>query len=129
MASIKRPPVFRVTLIQCAVLMCLSLGLYIWKPSIAIAVGTGGLIAVIPHLYFTVFAFKFMGARAAPSIARSFYRGETGKFVLTLVGFACVFTGRPDIHPLGLFSGYLVMLVLQIVLVGKAVLSRSDSRQ
>ncbi len=125
MASIKRPAVFRVTLIQCAVLLLAGAGLGIWQWSMAVAVVVGGLIAIIPHLYFTVFAFRFMGARATQSIARSFYRGETGKFILTLVGFACVFTGRPDIHPIGLFGGYLLMLVLQIGLVARAVSSRS----
>lgn len=121
MASIKRPAVFRVTLIQCAVLLLTGIGLSFWKWSIAVAVVVGGMIAIIPHLYFTIFAFRFMGARATQDIARSFYRGETGKFVLTLVGFACVFTGRPEINPVGLFSGYLAMLVLQIGLVGRAV--------
>jgi len=121
LASIKRPAVFRVTLIQCAVLLLAGIGLSVWQWSIAMAVVIGGLIAVIPHLYFTVFAFRYMGARATQDIARSFYRGETGKFILTLVGFACVFTGRPEIHPLGLFGGYLLMLVLQIGLVGRAV--------
>ncbi|MGH1373055.1 MAG: ATP synthase subunit I [Cellvibrionaceae bacterium] len=124
MASIKRPAVFRVTLIQCAVLLLAGVGLSFWKWSIAVAVVIGGVIAIIPHLYFTVFAFRFMGARASQDIARSFYRGETGKFVLTLVGFACVFTGRPDIDPLGLFGGYLTMIVLQIGLVGRAVAHR-----
>lgn len=121
MASIKRPAVFRVTLIQCAVLLLTGLGLSFWKWSIAVAVVVGGMIAIIPHLYFTIFAFRFMGARATQDIARSFYRGETGKFVLTLVGFACVFTGRPEIDPIGLFGGYLAMLMLQIGLVGRAV--------
>jgi len=121
LASIKRPAVFRVTLIQCAVLLLAGIGLSFWQWSIAMAVVIGGLIAVIPHLYFTVFAFRYMGARATQDIARSFYRGETGKFILTLVGFACVFTGRPEIHPLGLFGGYLLMLVLQVGLVGRAV--------
>lgn len=121
MASIKRPPVFRVSLIQSAILIIAGIGLSLWDTPIAIAVVTGGLIAVIPHLYFTLYAFRFMGARASRDIARSFYRGETGKFVLTLVGFACVFIGRPDIQPIPLFGGYLSMLALQIWLVAAAV--------
>ncbi len=125
MASIKRPAVFRVTLIQCAVLLLAGVGLGVWQWSMAVAVVVGGLIAIIPHLYFTVFAFRFMGARATQHIARAFYRGETGKFILTLVGFACVFTGRPDIHPGGVFGGYLLMLVLQIGLVARAVSGKS----
>ncbi|WP_206019599.1 ATP synthase subunit I [Pseudomaricurvus alkylphenolicus] len=121
MASIKRPPVFRVAVIQLACLVPVSACLTVVNTNLAVSLLAGGLIAVIPHLYFTLYAFRYMGARASNQIARSFYRGETGKFLLTLVGFGCAFAGLTQLRPLALFSGYLLMLILQWWLVARAV--------
>ncbi len=38
----------------------------------------GGLIALLPNMYFAHRAFRFPGARAAQAIVRSFYAGEAG---------------------------------------------------
>ncbi|WP_423896046.1 ATP synthase subunit I [Candidatus Pelagadaptatus aseana] len=81
----------------------------------------GGLIAVIPHLYFSIYAFRYMGARAARDITRSFYKGELGKYLLTLVGFALVFLQVKDVDMIALFGGYLFMLLLQWWLTAKVI--------
>lgn len=125
LVDIKRPPVFRVTVIQCLVLLVAAIGLVFVDKTTAWSAVSGGLVAVIPHLYFTFYAFRFMGARSSREIARSFYRGESGKFVLTLVGFAGVFIGFPQCDPLIVFTGFISMLALQWWLVAKAVQTRS----
>lgn len=125
LANIKRPPIYRVAAIQSLVLLLISGGWSFIDTVVAWSILAGGVIAVIPHLYFTVYAFRHMGARASREIARSFNRGEAGKFVLTLVGFACVFQGLPASQPLAVFGGYIAMLVLQWILVAKAVSSRA----
>ncbi len=121
LANIKRPRIYRISIIQCGVLlgMCGVLGFV--DPTVAWSVLAGGLVAVIPHLYFAVYAFRYSGARASREIARSFARGEAGKFILTLIGFACVFQGLPGQQPWAVFGGYLLMLVCQWVLVARAV--------
>lgn len=121
LADIKRPPVYRVPAIQILVLLVVCGGWAVTDASVAWSVLAGGLIAVISHLYFTVYAFRYMGARASQQIARSFTRGETGKFVLTLVGFACVFQGGLASEPLAVFGGYIGMLLLQWWLVARAL--------
>ena len=119
----KRPPVYRIAVIQLLGLLLMAAGLSPSDWVAAQAMVTGGLIAIIPHLYFTFLAYRYMGARAAPQIAQSFKRAETGKFVLTISGFATVFAVLPAarLQPGWVFGGYLAMLLLQIVLVARAV--------
>ncbi|WP_439134687.1 ATP synthase subunit I [Pseudomaricurvus sp.] len=123
MANIKRPPIYRVTAIQSLVLLLISGGWSFIDTIVAWSILAGGVIAVIPHLYFTVYAFRHMGARASREIARSFHRGLAGKFVLTLAGFASVFLVFPA-KPLAVFSGYITMLFLQWFLVARVVSRR-----
>ncbi|MYM63788.1 ATP synthase subunit I [Pseudomaricurvus sp. HS19] len=119
----KRPPVYRIAIYQLLGLLLLSAGLSLMDVIRAQALITGGLIAIIPHLYFTFLAYRYMGARAAPQIAQSFKRAETGKFVLTITGFATVFAVLPAAQqqPGWLFGGYLAMLLVQVILVARAV--------
>lgn len=121
LADIKRPPIYRVSAIQTLVLLLLCGGWGVIDANVAWSMMAGGAIAVVSHLYFTVYAFRYMGARASQQIARSFNRGETGKFVLTLVGFACVFQGGLASEPLAVFGGYLSMVLLQWWLVARAL--------
>lgn len=86
---------------------------------IALCVLLGGLIYWIPNAYFTLYAFRFRGAQAAAAVLRSMYRGETGKFMLTVVGFALVFTLVKPIEPISLFVSYSVMTISQWVLVSR----------
>lgn len=121
LADIKRPPIYRVPAIQTVVLLVLCGGWGLIDVDVAWSILAGGMIAVISHLYFTVYAFRYMGARASQQIARSFNRGETGKFVLTLIGFGCVFQGGLASEPLAVFGGYIAMLLWQWVLVARAL--------
>lgn len=121
LANIKRPPIYRVSAIQILVLLLLCGGWGFINTVVAWSILAGGLIAVVSHLYFSVYAFRYRGARASQDIARSFARGEVGKFALTLVGFACVFQGAPANEPWAVFGGYMAMLVLQWFLVARAL--------
>jgi len=67
----------------------------------------GGLICLIPNVYFAFRAFKYRGARAARHIVRSFYLGEAVKLGLTAGLFTLVFVGVKPLAPLALFIGYL----------------------
>ncbi len=72
-------------------------------------------MAIIPQAYFAMLAFRWRGARSARAIARSSYAGETGKFLLSVAGFAVVFATVRPISGLAVFAGYLVMLAIQII--------------
>jgi|TARA_B110000116_G_C16774613_1_gene555113 ATP synthase protein I len=115
--SIKRPPVYQITLWQLSFLLALGLGLSLFDGRLALAALAGGLIQIIPSAYFSLLAFRYRGARASYSIVRSFYRGEVGKYVMTLVGFAAVFSvfGKQLQAEYGgvVFVSYAVMLLVQ----------------
>jgi ATP synthase protein I len=113
-AEIVRPPAHRITLVQLAVLISLCLCLWVLNEVCAYSVLSGGLVAIVPQAYFAQQAFKWRGARAAHSIARSGYTGEVGKFMLSVAGFAVVFSAVRPIDGLAVFAGYMVMLAIQI---------------
>ncbi|PLW70906.1 ATP synthase subunit I [Pseudohalioglobus lutimaris] len=114
-AEIARPPVHRISLAQLLVLCSVCVPLWIYDEVIAWSALAGGLIAVIPQAWFARLAFRWRGANSARAIARSSYAGETGKFVLSVAGFAVVFATVRPIDGLAVFAGYLAMLVVQII--------------
>jgi ATP synthase protein I len=113
-AEILRPPVYRITLAQLAVLVVLCLVLLASDKVRALSVFSGGLIAILPQAYFAVLAFRWRGAKSARAIARSSYVGQAGKFLLSVAGFAAVFIALRPIDAPAVFAGYLLMLVIQI---------------
>ena len=113
-AEITRPPVYRITLAQLGVLVPLCLFLMAFDKVVAYSVACGGLIAIVPQAYFATLAFRWRGANSARAIARSSYVGETGKFLLSVAGFAAVFATVRPVDGLAVFAGYLAMLAIQI---------------
>ena len=128
MASIKKPSVIRIFAVQLGVLLPLCLlTLLLVSKTAAISALWGGLLCVLPHAYFASYAFRYVGARSSRLIARSFYRGEAGKFLLAIVGFALVFTLVKPLDLVALFCAYVVMLVVQWIVTAKLVARRSAS--
>ena len=75
----------------------------------------GCLICLIPSVYFAYRAFKYQGAKNAVHIAQSFYRAEAGKFLLTIAGFAMVFSTSKDVRVDVLFASYLAVLFAGLI--------------
>jgi len=125
-AEIARPPVHRITLVQLALLGLLCLCLLAFDKVYAYSAFSGGLIAVVPQAYFAVLAFRWRGARSAKAIARSSYAGTMGKFLLSVAGFAAVFSVMRPINSPAVFVGYLAMLITQII--GSWMLLTHDQR-
>jgi len=113
-AEILRPPVYRITLAQLAILVLLCLFLLASDKVRAYSVLSGGLIAILPQAYFAALTFRWRGARSARAIARSSYAGQVGKFLLSVAGFAAVLVAVRPIDAPAVFAGYLAMLVIQI---------------
>ena len=126
-AEIARPAVHRITLAQLAALALLCLVLLAFDKVRAYSVLSGGLIAILPQAYFAVLAFRWRGARSARAIARSSYLGETGKYLLSVAGFAVVFASVRPIDGMAVFAGYLSMLAIQIT--GSWLLLTRDRRE
>lgn len=119
-AAAVRPPVYRVFVAQGILLAVVAvLALLIGTKTVAGSLVLGGIIHLLPNMYFARQVFRFSGARAAHHITQSFYRGELGKFVLTATGFALAFLLVEAINPPALFAGYGLMLVFHAVCVAR----------
>tara|TARA_R110002110_G_scaffold205066_7_gene417033 strand:- start:162776 stop:163165 length:390 start_codon:yes stop_codon:yes gene_type:complete len=125
-AEIARPPVYRITLAQLAVLIPLGDIALAVDRVVAISLLSGGFIAIVPQAYFAALAFRWRGARSATAIARSSYAGEMGKFMLSVAGFATVFAALRPVSGPAVFAGYLGMLAIQIT--GSWMLLRHNRR-
>ena len=114
-AKIKRPPVYRVTVVQLAALAILYVALLAVNKVLASSVLWGGLIAILPQAYFAAQVFSRSGARSAQAVAHASYKGVVGKFIFSAAGFAAVFATLRPIDGLGVFAGYIVLLVIQFI--------------
>ncbi|ACR13595.1 ATP synthase F0, I subunit [Teredinibacter turnerae T7901] len=73
----------------------------------------GALVYAIPNAYFTLYAFRYRGARDTALINKSFKRGESGKFALVVVGFALVFRFVMPLSYPALFAGFCSLIIFQ----------------
>lgn len=103
-SHLQQPKVYRVVVAQLLATFCLALIALPFGTSEATSALMGGLACSIPNAFFVWRAFRYRGASAAKDIARSFYQGEAGKFVLTALAFTLIFTLIPTVKPLPLFS-------------------------
>lgn len=136
----RNPPVVKISLIQLSVVLLVALALELTLGRvIALSALLGGLLCALPNLYFGLRAFELLGrgkllgkgsdllkdrhqlrgARASQRTVASFYRAETGKFVLTLTGFAAVFATVKSLNPAVLFVSYGLCVILQWILVAR----------
>lgn len=77
---------------------------------VSYSIVVGGLVCVLPALYFAFKFFSVTGALAARQIAHAMYRAEIGKLVLTGLLFVVVFTSLAvSVAPF--FGGYVVALI------------------
>lgn len=110
--TIKRPPVFRITLIQLGLSGLISVLFLLRGQDAAISALAGGLICAIPNAYFIHKAFKYSGAQQVSYVLRSFYQGGTWKMVLTAIGFAAAYK---LIHPLDFLALFSAFVAVQAV--------------
>ena len=93
----------------------LSLAGLILSKDWAIGFGFGALISLLPQSYFALQAFRISAAEDPQKAYFAMMRGESGKFLLTAAMFALLFKFRPDILAPAVFTGFGVMLVIQII--------------
>ena len=114
-ARLSRPPAHRITLCQLALLLPCWASLYRWDEPAAHSFLLGGLILIVPNAWFALGVFRWRGASVAGRAVRASYVAETGKFMLTVAGFALVFaTVRPVVAG-AVFAGYVTMLIAQVI--------------
>lgn len=105
--------------VQGSALCVTSLLLGLWGKNTAYSFFIGGMIYLLPNLYFVYYAFRFRGAEHAVSIARSFVWGEMGKLALSAFGFILAFRMMPTINHKALFAGFVSMIILQWLVAAK----------
>lgn len=106
-----RLAVFPLLLTQLAVALLAATVGWLWKGPVAgYSTLLGGMIALVPNLYFTYKAFRYFGARSVNAIVQSFWSGEMGKLILTAALFALVFAGVERLNVAALFVGYGLVL-------------------
>lgn len=106
-ASIARPPLLKIVLLELALLVVLLVPLMVLDGTLAWSVMLGAGIAIGPNAYFTHSAFRYRGASAAQLVARSFYRGEAVKFITTAILFALVFALVEPLKVVWLFLAFI----------------------
>ncbi|WP_372766571.1 ATP synthase subunit I [Pseudoalteromonas sp.] len=71
----------------------------------------GGFVALLPNLVFTLYAFRFAGARQVQQVYSSIKRGAGLKYLLTIVLFALVFKSSV-VMLLPFFSAYVLVMIV-----------------
>jgi ATP synthase protein I len=69
----------------------------------------GGLTSAIPNSYLIWRSFRYRGARSVDQVVQSFYQGESGKFILTVVCFAVIFSTVDPLVPWALFGAFITV--------------------
>ena len=71
----------------------------------------GGFVALLPNFVFTLYAFRFAGARQTEQVYSSIKRGAGLKYLLTIVLFALVLKSSAVIL-LPFFSAYVLVMIV-----------------
>ena len=109
--AIRRPPLIKWFAFQAVVVFLMGALFWIKSPVAAYSALVGGLIFLLPNVYFALKAFRYTGARAAKQIMDSFYKGEAGKLILCAILFTMVFKWIPSLDIAALFLSFAIMLV------------------
>jgi len=115
-AMLPRPPLLTIFTLQWIILVTgvlllrAALG---WQEPASAAIAfnafVGGMISWIANAYFARMAFRHSGARQMAQVARAFYLGESGKFILAASLFLTAFVMLRPLQPIALFGGYGLM--------------------
>lgn len=87
----QRQAAYRALLLQCVVAVIIVVLARLQGKDFANAVLVGATISLVANAYFTFKVFRYAGIHQSQQMVRSFYAGEAGKFVITLVLFAVAF--------------------------------------
>lgn len=91
-------------------------------PVLSWSTAAGAAIAILPGALMARGVFSFRKGVAPRECTRAVYRGELGKFLLTVVMFALVFTGPQTISAPVLFPVFLAATAVQWVLAARYLL-------
>lgn len=106
-------PIFKVLVVQAFVAIGLALAFWLIKGlNAGGSASLGGLIALLPNLYFALKAFRYFGAQSAVAVTLSLWTGEMGKYMLTAALFVLVFLVIKPLDIAALFISYFLVLIV-----------------
>ena len=109
-------PIYRVALYQSLVwLIMFMIALATFGKVGGYSAALGGLISLLPGIYFMFRYFLVSGARAMEHVVRNAYIAEAIKLGLMGLGFMAVFRLVSPLSPAAVFGGFLVMHVAGLV--------------
>lgn len=113
LSQLNRVKAFKFLAVQMIIglLLAISVGI-IWEVQTGQSFAIGVMLDVLPSFVFTIYAFRFSGARQVQQVAASFYRGETVKIMLTGAMFIAVIKFLPVVFP-ALLAGFVTMKISQ----------------
>lgn len=115
-AGIKKPPTHRLIGLQLLVtVVAAATGGVLFGQVAAKSALFGGLIAVVPNMYFAWRAFAYNQTRSAARVVGSFYQAELGKLALTALLFAVAFKFAQTLQPVALFTAFGAVMVSGLI--------------
>ncbi|QRV25654.1 ATP synthase subunit I [Marinomonas foliarum] len=107
MISAKKKAVFRFLLLQLMLTFFVSLGIfYIVNGLYGYSFLLGGLTSILPNVYMAWRVFGHKRILPAKEVVKSFYRGEAGKLVLTVLLLSLVFILVKPLAAGSFFAGF-----------------------
>jgi ATP synthase protein I len=107
--SIARPPVYRLAIMQFTLSIIIALFALIHSFEAGYSALLGGLTCAIPNGYLIWRSFRYRGASSVGQVLQSFYQGESGKYILTVVCFAVTFSQVRPLVPWALFGAFIIV--------------------
>lgn len=109
-----KSPVWYSAKIQAFLLAFASILVWLlWGKLVAKSYFIGGLIYLIPNLYFVHYAFRYATKEHYAQAARSIVWGEMGKLGLSCLAFAIVFSSDYVIDEVFIFVGFISVIISQ----------------
>jgi ATP synthase protein I len=103
--------IIRLWLVQLGITIFLAtLFFLVYSTNAAKSAVLGGLVCIIPNIYFALKVFQHEGARAAKQIVDGFYKGEAFKIIISIFLFTTVFVFF-RITPSAFFVTYIMVLM------------------
>jgi ATP synthase protein I len=107
-----RPKLGRLLVGQASVVLLMALVGLVDGQKAAVSAMSGGLVGLLPNLYFVWRIAPMRGGRQARRFVTGLYRAEAGKFGLTVALFALVFVAAPPSNPAFFFGAYVAVHVV-----------------
>ena len=124
--SLEPPKYKKIVLFQLAVIfvLCLLSRVFFEQPETSVSIFIGGLISLVPGLYFSYQGCRYMGARSIEKTVASIFKGEIIKLLLIGCGFGLTFKYLRPIDELAVFVGFLLIHAVGILGAAKIAQER-----